>query len=62
MESLKDYDNGITDKITFGPEDHQGVTASFVMQIVKDDTPDPETGKERYKFKRISNWIRPAGY
>ena len=30
LESLKDYDNGITDRITFGPEDHQGVTASYI--------------------------------
>lgn len=62
MESLKNYDNGITDKITFGPEDHQGVTASFMMEIVEDGTPDPATGKPRYKFKRISDWIRPVGY
>lgn len=62
MESLQEYDNGITDTITFGPEDHQGVTASFMLEIVEDDTPDPETGKTRYKFKRISDWIRPTGY
>ncbi len=62
FESLKDYDNGITDKITYGPEDHQGVTASFVMEIVQDDQPDPKTGKARYKFKRVSDWIRPVGY
>ncbi|MGQ4807299.1 Leu/Ile/Val-binding protein [Candidatus Entotheonellaceae bacterium PAL068K] len=62
MESLKDYDNGITDKITYGPEDHQGVTASYMLEIVEDETPDPKTGKKRYKFKTISDWIRPAGY
>ncbi len=62
MRSLKDYDNGITDKITFGPEDHQGVTASYMLEIVKDDKPDPQTGKEHYKFKRISDWIQPQGF
>ncbi len=62
MKSLKDYDNGITDKITFGEGDHQGVTASYMLKIVKDETPDPKTGKDRYKFSRISDWIRPAGY
>jgi ABC-type branched-subunit amino acid transport system substrate-binding protein len=61
IQSLKDYDNGITDKITFGPEDHQGVTASYMLEVVQ-DTPDPQTGKERYKFKRISDWIQPQGY
>ncbi len=61
LESLKDYDNGISDKITYGPDDHQGATASYMMEIVK-DTADPKTGKMRYKFKRISEWTRPAGY
>lgn len=61
MRSLQDYDNGVTDKISYGPEDHQGVTASYMLEVVK-DTPDPKTGKERYKFKRISDWIRPQGY
>lgn len=62
MRSLKDYDNGITDKITYGPEDHQGVTASYMLEIVKSDEPDPQTGKEAFKFKRISDWIQPQGY
>jgi branched-chain amino acid transport system substrate-binding protein len=62
MHSLKDYDNGITDKITYGPEDHQGVTASYMLEIVKSDAPDPQTGKEAFKFKRISDWIQPQGY
>ena len=62
MHSLKDYDNGITDKITYGPEDHQGVTASYMLEIVKSDEPDPQTGKEAFKFKRISDWIQPQGY
>lgn len=62
MRSLKDYDNGITDKITYGPEDHQGVTASYMLEIVKSDKPDPKTGKDRYEFKRVSDWIRPKGY
>lgn len=61
MRSLQDYDNGVTDKISYGPEDHQGVTASYMLEVVK-ATPDPKTGKERYKFKRISDWIRPQGY
>ena len=61
MESLKDYDNGVTDLISYGPDDHQGVTASLIMEIIK-DTPDPKTGKMRYKFKNISDWMRPTGY
>jgi ABC-type branched-subunit amino acid transport system substrate-binding protein len=61
MQSLKDYDNGITDTITFGPEDHQGVTASYMLEIVKDDAKD-EAGQDKYKFNRISDWIKPKGY
>jgi ABC-type branched-subunit amino acid transport system substrate-binding protein len=61
MRSLKDYDNGITDTITYGPEDHQGVTASYMLEIVKDDQKD-ESGNDKYKFKRISDWINPKGY
>jgi ABC-type branched-subunit amino acid transport system substrate-binding protein len=61
MESLKDYDNGITDRITFGPEDHQGVTASYIQQIVE-DTPDPQTGAKRYKYAKVTDWIIPQGY
>jgi ABC-type branched-subunit amino acid transport system substrate-binding protein len=61
LESLKDYDNGITDLITFGPEDHQGVTASYISTIVE-DTPDPQTGAKRYKYTQVTDWIKPAGY
>lgn len=61
LESLKDYDNGITDLITFGPEDHQGVTASYISVIVE-DTPDPQTGAKRYKYNPVTDWIRPVGY
>lgn len=61
LESLKDYDNGITDLITYGPEDHQGVTASYISVIVE-DTPDPQTKAQRYKYKPITDWIRPTGY
>lgn len=61
LESLKDYDNGITDLITFGPDDHQGVTASYISVIVE-DTPDPKTGAKRYIYKPVTDWIRPAGY
>jgi branched-chain amino acid transport system substrate-binding protein len=61
LETLKDYDNGITDKITFGPEDHQGVTASYISVIVE-DTPDPKSNEKRYIYKPITDWIRPIGY
>jgi ABC-type branched-subunit amino acid transport system substrate-binding protein len=61
MRSLKDYDNGITDTITYGPEDHQGVTASYMLEIVKDDQKD-ESGNDKYKFKPVSDWITPKGY
>jgi branched-chain amino acid transport system substrate-binding protein len=61
LESLKDYDNGITDLITFGPEDHQGVTASYISTIVE-DTPDPQTGAKRYKYQQATDWIRPEGF
>jgi branched-chain amino acid transport system substrate-binding protein len=61
LESLKDYDNGITDRITFGPEDHQGVTASYISVIVE-DTPDPQTGNKRYKYTPVTDWIKPLGY
>jgi ABC-type branched-subunit amino acid transport system substrate-binding protein len=61
LESLKDYDNGITDTITFGPEDHQGVTASYISQIVE-DSPDSKTGEKRYKYTPLTDWIKPAGY
>lgn len=61
LESLKDYDNGVTDKITFSPEDHQGVTASYI-QVITEDTPDPQTGNKRYKYSQVTDWISPAGY
>jgi ABC-type branched-subunit amino acid transport system substrate-binding protein len=61
LESLKDYDNGITDRITFGPEDHQGVTASYISMIVE-ETPNPQTGAKRYTYKPVTDWIRPVGY
>lgn len=61
LQSLKDYDNGITDKITFGPEDHQGVTASRMVMIVEDEKPDA-SGNKHYKFHDVSDWIRPEGY
>ena len=61
LESLKDYDNGITDVITFGPEDHQGVTASYISKIVE-DTPEPQTGNMRYKYVQVTDWIQPLGY
>lgn len=61
LESLKDYDNGITDLITFGPDDHQGLTASYISMI-GEDTPDPQTGAKRYIYKPLTDWIRPAGY
>lgn len=61
LESLTDYDNGITDKITFSAERHQGVTASYISVIVE-DTPDPKTNEKRYKYSKVTDWIRPVGY
>jgi branched-chain amino acid transport system substrate-binding protein len=61
LESLQDYDNGVTDKITFSAERHQGVTASYISKI-EEDTPDPKTNEKRYKYTKVTDWIKPAGY